>query len=111
MLKRHWALAAVCVLCGAWGDGNPGDDRDGHGDGGKRCEWTQWGQSPAHDGSVCVDGQKDLRMLARLVVDKFSAQETAEAGGQLLIHYPAPLLDDDGNVFVMEKAGTYQSCD
>src|SRR5262245_47798493 len=82
MLNRCGALAAICILCGAWGDGDDGDDR------GKQCEWTQWGQSPAHDGSVCVDGQSGLRMLARLVVDKFSAQETAEARGQLLIHYP-----------------------
>ncbi len=105
MLNRGWALAAICLLCGAWGD-DDGDD-----DGGQTCEWTQWGQSPSHDGQVCVDGQQGLRMLARLTVDRFAAQETAEAGGQLLIHYPAPLLDDDGNVFVMEKGGTYVSCD
>ncbi|HKA89241.1 MAG TPA: hypothetical protein VKE22_16355, partial [Haliangiales bacterium] len=95
-------MALICLLCGAW------DDDDG---GGATCEWTQWGQSPSHDGAVCVDGQHDLRMLVRLTVDRFAAQETAETGGQLLVHYPAPLVDEDGNVFVMEKAGTYTSCD
>jgi outer membrane protein assembly factor BamB len=104
MLKRCWSLAAVCLLCGAWWD----DDDGGRG---KRCEWNQWGQSAAHDGQVCVDGQRGLRMLARLTVDPFADQETAEHGGSLLVHYPAPLLDDDGGVFVMEKGGSYVSCD
>src|SRR5262245_9199353 len=105
MLERGWALAAICLLCGAWGGDRDDDDQ------GQTCEWTQWGQSPSHDGQVCVAGQRNLRMLARLVVDRFAAQETAETNGQLLVHYPAPLLDDEGGVFVMEKGGTYVSCD
>ena len=77
MLNRGWALAAICLLCGAWGDDDEQVDDDRDDRGGGTCEWTQWGQSPSHDGQVCVAGQDNLRMLARLVVDKFAAQETA----------------------------------
>lgn len=74
------------------------------------CEWNQWGQSAAHDGQVCVEGQRGLRMLAHLVVDPFAQQAFAEFGG-LPVHYPVPLVDGDGNVFVLRKSGSYVSCD
>jgi outer membrane protein assembly factor BamB len=78
---------------------------------GTACEWSQWGQSPAHDGQVCVDGQRGLRLLTRITVDPFAAQEAAEDFGSLAAHYAVPLIDRDGNVFVMRKGGTYVSCD
>jgi hypothetical protein len=76
MLKPGLA-AAMCLLCSA-GSAFAGNDR-------ATCEWTQWAQSASHEGQVCVAGQTDLRMLHRLVVDPFSAQEQAEAGGSLLV--------------------------
>jgi outer membrane protein assembly factor BamB len=111
MVKRGLPWVLVCLLSGAW-EGHA--ERGGHDDDddwGRSCEWTQWGQSASHDGEVCAEGDSDLRMLARLVVDPFADQEIAETGGGLLVHYPAPLLDDDGNVFVLEKSGNYVSCD
>lgn len=75
------------------------------------CTWTQWGQSAAHTGMSCVAGQHDLRLLEQFTVDPFAVQEAAENFGALAVNYPAPLLDGDGNVFMLQKAGTYVSCD
>jgi hypothetical protein len=75
------------------------------------CTWTQWGQGPAHDGRSCVTGQHGLRLLQQFVVDPFAAQEAAENFGALAVSYPTPLLDDDGNMFMLQKTGTYVSCD
>src|SRR5262249_53592094 len=74
------------------------------------CDWTQLGQSAAHNGQSCARGQRDLRLLTRMVVDPFAEQENAEAGG-IPVHYPVPLVDSDGNVFILHKGGTYVSCD
>ena len=75
------------------------------------CDWTQWGQSSAHDGQVCVRGQRDLRLLQRIVVDPFAEQEEAENFGSLPIHYSVPLVDDDENVFLLKKGGSFVACD
>lgn len=77
------------------------------------CDWTQWGQNATHTGQTCVRGQRDLRLLARMVVDPFAEREAAESssGGYLPVHLPTPLVDGDGNVFVLRKGGAYTSCD
>src|SRR5262245_24530383 len=59
----------------------------------------------------CVAGQRGLRLLEQFTVDPFAAQEAAENFGALAVSYPAPLLDEDSNVFMLQKAGTYVSCD
>lgn len=77
------------------------------------CDWTQWAQSAAHTGQSCVDGQRDLGLLASMVVDPFAPQEAAEAtpsGNYIPVHLPAPLTDAEGNVFVLRKGGSYVSC-
>ena len=81
------------------------DDRSGG------CDWTQWGQDAAHGGQVCARGQRDLRLLSRMVLDPFAEQETADNFGALTGHFPVPLVDGDGNVFVLRKGGSYVSCD
>src|SRR5262249_16640627 len=43
--------------------------------------------------------------------DPFAEQEAAENRGALAVSYPAPLLDSEGNVFMLQKAGKYVSCD
>src|SRR5436305_5669492 len=77
------------------------------------CDWTQWGQNAAHNGQTCARGQRDLRMLARVVVDPFAEREAAESqfGGYIPVHLPTPLADGDGNVFVVRKGGDYVNCD
>lgn len=70
------------------------------------------GQSVAHTGQTCVQGQRDLRVLAHMVVDPFAEQEKAAAGygDYLPVNFPTPLVDGDGNVFVLRKGGSYVSC-
>jgi outer membrane protein assembly factor BamB len=77
------------------------------------CDWTQWGQNAAHTGQSCAAGQRDLRLLAHVVVDPFAEKEAGESqfGGYIPVHLPTPLVDGDGNVFVLRKGGSYVSCD
>lgn len=75
-----------------------------------RCEWTQWGMDATHAGRICGRGPSDPRLLTHMVLDPFAAQEAAEVGA-IPVHYPVPLVDDDGNVFVLRKGGSYVSCD
>ena len=71
--------------------------------------WAQWGQNPQHNGMVTVAAQSLNTKLADIVYDPFVAQEQAEEGGDLVVHYEATLTD--GNDFYMEnKSGTYPSC-
>jgi hypothetical protein len=74
------------------------------------CAWAQWGRTSAHNGQACGSGQDARRELAHLTIDPFVVQEQAESSGDLLTHYQVPLLDADGGVFVLQKKGTYVSC-
>lgn len=71
--------------------------------------WTEWGQNAQHTGSVAVVGQHADRRTADLIYDPFVAQEQAEAGGDLVVHYQAPLADGD-DVFMEFKTGTWIPC-
>src|ERR1039457_5826768 len=71
--------------------------------------WTEWGQNAQHTGAVAVIGQRAIRSFFELTYDPFVAQEQAESGGDLLVHYQAPLAD--GNDLFMEfKTGTWIPC-
>src|SRR5215470_1143517 len=96
-MKRLGFLSALLVL-GGWGESA------------NRCSWDQWGRSAAHDGEMCAVGQPANRKLASVVFDPFVDQEMAESFG-LLAHYQVPLIDEDENVFMMVRKGTYTSCD
>ncbi|HEX3766316.1 MAG TPA: hypothetical protein VHW23_46810 [Kofleriaceae bacterium] len=74
------------------------------------CEsWRQWGSNPAHGGASCVTGQPLRTALSSTVYDPFLAREIDDAGGVLLVHYPAPLIDGD-DLYMMTKRGTYTPC-
>lgn len=75
------------------------------------CTWSQWGQSASHDGQACEPGQAPTNVLDHRVYDPFEFQEMAEGFGDLFIHYQAPLNDEAGNFYMMQKGGTYVSCD
>ncbi|WIM94475.1 hypothetical protein ACTOB_006499 [Actinoplanes oblitus] len=77
------------------------------------CAWTQWGQSAAHTGHSCAPGQRNLQLVEHMVVDPFAEQEAGESqsGSYIPVHLPAPLVDGEGNVFVLKKGGSYVSCD
>jgi outer membrane protein assembly factor BamB len=76
----------------------------------KRRNWPQWGQNPQHQGAVDVAGQDLDGQLADLIYDPFVAQEQAEQGGNLLVHYQVPLVHEN-DVFMAFKTGTFVSCD
>jgi len=81
----------------------------------QRCNWTQWGQGPQHQGQVCVPGQSPDRLLARIAYDPLSGLEGAEAVApgdppELIIHYPSPLTVED-EVYLVVKGGDYLSCE
>jgi hypothetical protein len=73
--------------------------------------WPQWGRTSIHNGSVSISGQPAHKILAQVVYDPFTAQENVDplCGGGLCIHYQTPLLDDDGDVYLEFKTGTYTS--
>jgi hypothetical protein len=73
--------------------------------------WPQWAQNSVHAGAVPVNGQRAVKILAQVVYDPFTAQENVDplCGGGLCIHYQTPLIDDDDNVYMEFKTGTYTS--
>ena len=71
--------------------------------------WAQWGGNPQHDGAVAVVGQDITSQLADIVYDPFVAAEQAEFGGNLVAHYPAPIVDGN-DVYQLIKTGSYVSC-
>ena len=98
------STAATCMLaaCLSIGWDRPEEE----------CGWRQWGHDAAHAGMVCREAQKPERALAQVTFDPFSAQEQQDDPtnrGDLLAHYPAPLVDGN-DVFMMEKTGTWVSC-
>src|SRR5215469_1486176 len=72
-------------------------------------DWPQWAQNPQHTGMVQVNGQVPNRQLAQIVYDPFVAQEQAEQGGDLAVHYQAPLVDGN-NVYMEFKTGRWIKC-
>ncbi|MBI3210135.1 MAG: hypothetical protein HYZ37_14715 [Candidatus Solibacter usitatus] len=71
--------------------------------------WSQWGGNARHTGSTRTAGQFPLRLLGAIPFDPFAPLAQADAGGNLLAHYPSPLLDGR-DVFMMVKGGQYVPC-
>ncbi|HEX7254017.1 MAG TPA: hypothetical protein VF376_14135 [Thermoanaerobaculia bacterium] len=71
--------------------------------------WPQWGRSPQHQGAAPVAAQPLEAILADVVYDPFVAAEAHEGGGQLDVHYAAPLVED-GAIYIEVKSGTYVPC-
>jgi hypothetical protein len=68
--------------------------------------WPQWAGNPQHTGALDVVGQSPDRLLFELTLDPFVSQEIAGAQGNLLVHYPVPLVSGE-DVFVFSKTGTF----
>lgn len=75
------------------------------------CSWNQWGGSADHQGRSCVPGQAPETALHHVVYDPFQTQEIAEGSGALFVHYQVPLTDAIGGLYMLQKGGTYTSCD
>ena len=61
--------------------------------------WTQWGQNARHTGTVNVSGQKLEAALAEFKYDPLAEAIRQDAGGDLLVHYQAPIIDGN-DVFI-----------
>jgi hypothetical protein len=75
-------------------------------------QWPQWALNAQHTGEVSIEGQHLNRNLVNIVYDPLVPQETGPnaGGGNLLIHYQAPLVDGN-NVYMMFKSGTFDPND
>src|ERR1700738_5089652 len=73
------------------------------------ADWPQWGRTPGHGASASVAAQPIGAILADFVYDPFAAAASAESGGNLVAHYPVPLLDG-ADVYMEVKTGAYVSC-
>src|SRR5262245_58121880 len=71
--------------------------------------WAQWAEGATHRSYACSRGQLPLALLDDVVIDPFVAQEVAEADGDLIIHYPSPLVVDH-DLYMEIKGGSYLSC-
>lgn len=99
-------ILAVAVILAACSDQPPPT-----GPSSSECEsWRQWGSSPSHGGASCVSGQPLRTALSSTVYDPFLAREIDAADGDLLVHYPVPLIDGD-DLYMMTKRGSYTPCD
>jgi hypothetical protein len=68
--------------------------------------WPQWGQNPQHQGFVDTAGQSLTSILDDVTVDPFVPQEQADQDGELLAHYPVPIVQEN-DVWMSFKTGTY----
>ncbi len=69
-------------------------------------DWPQWGRNSRHNGSTPAVGQNPNTKLGDVTFDPFASQEEQANGGELLVHYQAPLVDGN-SVFLEFKSGTY----
>jgi outer membrane protein assembly factor BamB len=71
-------------------------------------DWSQWGRTAQHGGAVDVAGQPLEAIAASIVYDPFVDFLKQVRSGNLLVHYPVPLVDQDGFVYMSFKSGSYQ---
>lgn len=109
-------IASFLLFLASCGGGNSGGPGNPGGGGGSQVPaasntpfWAQWGANAQHSGNVTIAGQGTAHQIADIVVDPFVAQEQAESGGDLIAHYPAPILDGN-DVYLAIKTGSYTSC-
>ena len=71
-------------------------------------QWLQWAANPQHTERSAAVGQPLDRNFVNLVYDPLTEQETFATNG-LLVHYQAPLVDDDTSVYMMTKGGHFET--
>src|SRR3569623_672015 len=99
-MVRLYGLVFVLAACGD----NAARAPDPH------CsDWHQWGNNAQHTGASCATGQPLQRVLADIVFDPLVPDEVANADGDLIVHYQAPLVDAD-RVMMVRKGGAFTPC-
>ncbi len=72
--------------------------------------WPQWGQDARHTGAVSVAGERPDHVIGQFTYDPLANQIRQDDGGDLLVHYMAPLVDGD-EAFIMSRGdSTWISC-
>src|SRR5437763_5268313 len=71
-------------------------------------DWPQWGRTSQHDGAAGVTASGLERIEATMVIDPLVNAEKKADDGDLLVHYPVPLVDGD-DVYLIEKGGVFTS--
>lgn len=66
--------------------------------------WPQWGATAQHDGATLVVARRIDRIEQEVVIDPNAAQIESLTGGDLLAHYPVPLIDGE-DVVLLRKSG------
>src|SRR5690242_20085569 len=93
---RIFTFAGLAVLCGAGLLAIAAPPPD----------WPQMGANPQHTGQVSWNAQNLNRIIQNIEYDPFVAEEQAANGGDLLVHYQAPIIN--GNDVYMEfKSGQF----
>ena len=73
-------------------------------------DWRQWGQNPQHSGAVSVVGQPQTRILGQFQYDHLADEMRNDFGGNLLVHYMAPLVDGDEVYTLNRGESKWVSC-
>jgi hypothetical protein len=74
------------------------------------ASWPQWGQNQQHTGFINVGAQQPSQIFANIVYDPLVPAERAANGGDLLVHYQAPLTEGS-DAYMVFKSGTYDPND
>ncbi|MEP6993898.1 MAG: hypothetical protein ABI968_05195 [Acidobacteriota bacterium] len=69
-------------------------------------DWPQWGNNPQHTGAASAAGQPLQAILTDFAYDPFVEDEKAATGGELLGHFPVPLVDGP-DVYMIFKSGVF----
>jgi len=69
-------------------------------------DWQQWGQNPRHTGAVAVAAERPDQVLGQFTYDGLAYQMRVDTGGELLVHYMAPLVAGD-DVFTMSRGDSH----
>ena len=97
---RHRVLAALAGLVVSLPAGAVGSGVS------RSTDWTQWAQSSEHRDAAEVPGRPLDAAAVDYVTDPFVAQEKADTGEDLLVHYQVP-LSRGRDLWVEVKSGTY----
>ena len=66
--------------------------------------WPQWGATAQHESTTPVVARRIDRIEQEVVIDPNAEQMESLSGGDLLAHYPVPLIDGD-DVVLIRKSG------
>src|SRR6478672_3067815 len=66
--------------------------------------WPQWGASAQHERATPVTARRIDRIEQEVVIDPNAEQMESLSGGDLLAHYPVPMIDGE-YVVLIRKSG------